>query len=315
VSHANAGGNRAYSCVFPATLAFPDNPEMTSRLPVSLPETVSTWHAELQLGFARAGERTVLRENRHSGPLRVQKALYPEGDAICQTIVLHPPSGIAGGDHLAIAATVDASAHAQLTTPGAGKWYRSGGSEASQRIDFTVGAGATLEWLPQETIIFAGARARMETRVALAADSRFIGWDILCLGRAAAGEQFEKGRFDLFYRVDRDSKPIWLERGGFSGSDPMLASPAGWAGATVCGTLLCTFPELPAQAAALLDACRATGPAEQASHGITALPGLLVGRYLGNNSEAARLWFAELWKILRPACCGRPAILPRIWNT
>ena len=95
----------------------------------------------------------------------------------------------------------------------------------------------------------------------------------------------------------------------------MLASPAGWAGATVCGTLLCTFPELPAQAAALLDTCRATGPADQASHGITALPGILVARYLGDSSEAARHWFADLWAILRPACCGRPAIFPRIWNT
>ena len=94
---------------------------MTSRLPVSLPETISTWHAELRLGFARAGERTVLRENRHLGTLRVQKVLYPEGEAVCQAIVLHPPSGIAGGDHLTIEVDVAAGAHAQLTAPGAGK--------------------------------------------------------------------------------------------------------------------------------------------------------------------------------------------------
>ena len=145
---------------------------MTSRLPVSLPATDASWHAELHLGFARTGERTVLRENRHRGPLRVQKALYPEGDAVCQAIVLHPPSGIAGGDQLAIAAEVGAGAHAQLTTPGAGKWYRSGGVEASQCIELTVGEGATLEWLPQETIVFDGAQARMETHVSLAADVR-----------------------------------------------------------------------------------------------------------------------------------------------
>ena len=288
---------------------------MTSRLPVSLPEELPGWHAELHLGFARAGERTVLRENRHCGPLRVQKALHPEGDAVCQAIVLHPPSGIAGGDHLAISVAVDGDAHAQLTTPGAGKWYRSGGADASQTINFGVAEGATLEWLPQETIVFDGARARMATHVALATDSRFIGWDIVCLGRAAAGERFEKGRFDLFFRVDRDGHPIWLERGGFAGSDPMLASPAGWAGHTVCGTLLCAFPELPQQAAALLEALRVVPPADGALHGISALPAILVARYLGDNSEAARLWFAELWKILRPACTGRPAILPRIWNT
>ena len=288
---------------------------MNSRLPVSQPASASTWNAELVLGFARAGDRTVLRENRHRGPLRVQKALYPEGDAVCQAIVLHPPSGIAGGDHLVISADVASGAHAQLTTPGAGKWYRSGGAEASQCIDFTVGEGATLEWLPQETIVFDGAKARMETHVSLAADSRYIGWDILCLGRAASGERFEKGEISLFFRVDRDGRPIWLERGQVAGNDTMLDSPAGWAGHSVCGTLLCSFPELPQQAAALLEALRAIAPADAAQHGITVLAGVLIARYLGGNSEAARLWFAQLWTILRPACCGRPAVIPRIWNT
>ena len=284
---------------------------MTSRLPLSLPEHLPSWHAELHLGFACRGERTVLRENRHCGPLRVQKALYPEGDAVCQAIVLHPPSGIAGGDHLAISAEVGAGAHAQLTTPGAGKWYRSGGAEASQRTDFTLGEGALLEWLPQETIVFDGAQARMETRVSLAADSKYIAWDVLCLGRAASGERFEQGKFDLFYRVDRNNCPIWIERGGFAGNDAMLTSPAGWAGASVSGTLLAAFPHTPE----VLAACRAIVPADGASHALTVLPGLLVARYLGDSSEAARLWFTALWAVIRPVCCGRPAVIPRIWNT
>ena len=288
---------------------------MTSRLPLTLQDLPPAWHAELHLGFARTGGRTVLCENQHCGPLRVQKALYPEGEAVCQTILLHPPSGIVGGDHLAISVSVDLGAQAQLTTPGAGKWYRSGGAEASQKIDLTVADDATLEWLPQEAIIFDGARARMETRVSLAASSRYIGWDILCLGRAAAGERFARGSFDLFYRVDRNKQPIWLERGGFFGGDPMLSSPAGWADATVSGTLLCAFPELPQQATALLEACRRIAPADGANHGLSALPGILVARYLGDSSEAARLWFSALWEVLRPACCGRPAVTPRIWNT
>ncbi len=296
-------------------MPFPDNSGMTSRLPVSTPAPAAAWRAELHLGFERRGERTVLRENRHSGPLRVQKALYPEDDAVCQAIVLHPPSGIAGGDQLHIQADVGAQAHAQLTTPGAGKWYRSGGSEAAQRIELTAGDDATLEWLPQETIVYNGAQAQMATHVTLASDSRFIGWDILCLGRAASGERFEKGEISLFFRVDRDNRPIWLERGQVTGNDPMLGSPAGWAGHTVCGTLLCSFPELPQHSAALLETLRAIAPADAAQHGITALPGILIARYLGDNSEAARLWFAELWKILRPVCCNRPAVIPRIWNT
>lgn len=287
---------------------------MTSRLPATSP-AASTWQAELHLAFTRQGARSVLSRNRHRGPLRVQKALYPEGDAVCQALLLHPPSGIAGGDHLSIDIAVDRNSHAQITTPGAGKWYRSGGAEASQTVRLDVGPGATLEWLPQEAIVFDGAIARMDSRITLAADARYLGWDLLCLGRTAAGERFDHGRFSLFCRVDRDNRPLWIERGQVDGRDAMLASPAAWAGKTVCGTLLCTFPELPQQAAALLEQLRAVAPADGAPHGITAPPGLLIARYLGDNSEAARLWFAELWKILRPACCGRPAVLPRIWNT
>lgn len=288
---------------------------MNSRLPLPPPAFPAAWPAELHLGFARAGNRSFLGENRHQGPLRVQKALYPEGETVCQAILLHPPSGIAGGDRLAITVKVAAGAHAQLTTPGAGKWYRSAGPEATQTLAFALAENAVVEWLPQETIVFDGARARMETRIVLAADSRFIGWDILCLGRAAAGERFARGRVDLACRIEREGKPLWLERGGFAGDDPLLASPAGWDGATICGTLLCAFPELPQQAADLLAACRAAVPADGARHGLTALPGLLVARYLGDSSEAVRHWFAALWQILRPACCGRPAIAPRIWNT
>jgi urease accessory protein len=300
-----------------------DNPSMNDRLPISPPISAPAWHAELQLGFARREARSVLRENRHRGPLRVQKALYPEGDAVCQVILLHPPAGIAGGDHLHIAATVDATAHAQITTPGAGKWYRSGGTDASQSIDFTVAAGGTLEWLPQETIIFDGARAKMQTHVTLAEGSRYFGWEILCLGRSASGERFTHGSIDLHTRIEsapqeaplgRTGQPLWLERGQIAGNDPLLASPAGWAGATVCGTLLATL--LPGDdAGALLAACRAIAPADGAEHGVSALPGLLVARYLGAHSEAARHWFTALWQALRPALLGRPAVPPRIWNT
>jgi len=255
-----------------------------------------------------------MHERRHVGPLRVQKALYPEGDDVCQAILLHPPSGIAGGDHLNISARVGPDAHAQLITPGAGKWYRSAGPDASQTIRFEVQESASLEWLPQETIVFDGARSHMDLRVSLAADSRYLGWDILCLGRRAAGERFTRGHVGLHTRLERNGAPLWLERGHIAGDDPMLRSAAGWAGASVCGTLLATVPA-GIDTAPLLDACRTVAPADGAEHGITRLPELLVARYLGHNSEAARLWFIDLWHRLRPALLGSPAVAPRIWNT
>lgn len=296
-----------------------DNAAMTSRLPDSAALPASCWQAELRLEFGLCGARTVLEGNRHRGPLRVQKALYPEGEGVCQAIVLHPPSGIAGGDRLSLTAHLGPGAHAQLTTPGAGKWYRSAGLEASQTLDFTLAAGAALEWLPQETIVFDGARARMGATVALAADARYIGWDILCLGRRASGERFATGRCDMALSLSREGHPLWHEQGGFDGADRLLTSPIGWAGATVSGTLLCAFPELSHRAVGLLQACRAIAPADGSRHGLTVLPGpgggVLAARYLGDGSEAARQWFVALWQILRPACCGRGAVAPRIWNT
>ena len=272
------------------------------------------WRAELSLEFSARGAATILSDCRHHGPLRVQRALYPEGEAVCQAIVLHPPSGIAGGDQLRIAAAVGPAAYAQLTTPGAGKWYRSTGAEASQTLDFSVADNATLEWLPQETIVFDGARSRMDNHIALADSSRYLGWEILCLGRRAAGECFAHGHLNLHTRIERQGNVIWLERGQITGNDPLLDSIAAWAGASVCATLQATVPA-GFEVAPLLDACRTLEPADQALHGITALRGLLVARYLGHSSEAARLWFVSLWQLLRPALLGRTAVPARIWNT
>ncbi len=281
---------------------------------MNLAEPIATnWQARLELGFERRDSSTILARREHYGPLRVQKALYPEGEAVCHAIVLHPPSGIAGGDQLDIAVDVGPGAHALLTTPGAGKWYRSAGAWAGQKLNFNIEADATLEWLPQESIVFDGARANMQSRVKLAADARFIGCEVLCLGRRAGGERFEHGELRLATRIERAGKPIWLERGGMPGGGDLLTSPAGLAGFSVSGTQLVLGPNLDA---GLLAACRQIVSAEtDARVGVTLLPDLLVARYLGHASEAARDWFAALWQVLRPAVIGRAAQMPRIWNT
>ncbi len=272
-----------------------------------------TWQARLTLGFERRDAATLLTRREHYGPLRVQKALYPEGAAVCHAIVLHPPSGIAGGDQLDIAVNVGEGAHALLTTPGAGKWYRSSGATASQRLDFTVEKGAALEWLPQESIVFSGARAAMHSHVRLAAEARFIGWEVLCLGRRASGERFDVGNLRLETRVEREGRPIWLERGAVAGDSNLLRSPAGLAGYSVSATLLAAGPGL---TPASLARCREITAVEPGARtGLTLLPDLLVARYLGHDSEAARHWFAALWQVLRPAVMGREAQTPRIWNT
>jgi urease accessory protein len=267
-----------------------------------------SWHAELELGYGRFGDTTRPTQRRHKGPLRVQKHLYAEGPQVCQHIIVHPPGGIAGGDRLDISASVGPDAWAQLTSPGAAKWYRAAGP-AFQQLDLRVAPGATLEWMPQETIVFSAAQAELTTRIELQGDAKLFYWDVVALGRPASGERFESGHFQAHLDVRRDGKLLWHERQRIIGGDGLLDSPIGLDGKTVFGTLLLTG-DIDSE---LLEACRSL---PSAVHGdLTQLPGLLVARCLADEALHARAWMIELWKLLRPAVLGREAVAPRIWST
>jgi urease accessory protein len=235
----------------------------------------------------------------------VQKALYPEGDAVCHAVVVHPPGGIAGGDELAVTTKIAPGSHALLTTPGAAKWYRSAGPWASQALEFDV--EGTLEWLPRETIVFDGARASLDCHVRLGDEARYIGWEVACLGRTGSGERFVRGELRLQTTVSRGARLLLVERGTIEAGGLLMRSPAGLGGRTVFGTLLAASTSLDQE---ILRECRTV-----ASLAITLLPGLLVARYLGDSSEEAMSEFVRLWTLLRPALAGRPALMPRIWST
>jgi len=274
---------------------------------------VACWQARLALGFERHGESTRLVRCEHHGPLRVQKPLYPEGPGLCHAIALHPPAGIAGGDRLEFDIALGDGAQALLTTPGAGKWYRSAGPLADQSVHLTVGAGASAEWLPQESIVFDGAVARMRTRVDLEPGARYLGLETLCFGRRAAGERFRRGRVRLESEIRVGGRPLWRERGGVEGGSALMDSAVGLAGFSVCSTVLAAGAGIGGD---VLAACRSVVPVEAgALAGVSSMPPLFVGRYLGHSAEAAREWFVDLWRHLRPVMAGREAVAPRIWST
>ena len=271
----------------------------------------SQWRAALALVYARRGGRTALVRRSHVGPLLVQRPLYPEGEAVCHSILVHPPAGIAGGDHLQVDVSVAAGAHALLTTPGAGKWYRSAGAPGAlvQRIE--VAAGGVCEWLPQESIVFDGALGELSTDVRLQGDACFIGSEMLCFGRTASGERFRQGELAMRIRIARDGRPLWLERGVVRGGDRVLQSAVGLQGQPVSGSFVLASPRCDA---ALLEAWRGVvAPAGEGA--VTLLPGVLVARWLGPTCEPGREWFARLWAVARPVVAGRAAVLPRIWKT
>jgi urease accessory protein len=270
---------------------------------------VRCWKASLALEFSLENQKTRLTGKSHDGPLVVQKPLYPEGDSVCHAIVVHPPGGIAGGDELSLDVTAGEGASVLLTTPGAAKWYRSAGAWAKQ--DLVFGVRGLLEWLPQETIVFDGALARASCEVDLDAEAGLIGWDIVCLGRTGSGERFRRGSYRSSIGIRREGKLLWLERGRIDGGGRLLDSPAGLAGSPVFGTLFASSLNLDQE---LVNETRKPQP-ESGRGAVTLLPGILLARYLGDSSEAARRYFTALWRILRPRLAGREAIEPRIWRT
>ena len=122
------------------------------------------WHASLHLEYILRNDRTVLARNRHHGPLVVQRPLYPEG-GVCHTYILHPPSGVVGGDRLEINILAKQDTATLITTPGATKFYRSTGKKAIQEQNIRVDDGAILEWFPQDNILFPGANVETSTTV------------------------------------------------------------------------------------------------------------------------------------------------------
>jgi urease accessory protein len=274
-------------------------------------EAGSGWRAELSLTYAVRGETTILADNRHQGPLRVQRPLYPEG-AVCHTCILHPPGGVVGGDSLHVDVTVQAAANALITTPGATKFYHSAGRPVLQRQLLTVHDG-TLEWLPQEAIAFPGAEAKLVTEVRLTGSARFIGWEVLCLGLPSQDKDFSPGRFDGRLALYRDGRPLFLDQLRVRGEKD-LASVVGLRHRPVSGCFLAAAVsrEMAEELRGLADY---RSKQDDGLTGLTLLGEVLIGRYLGSSTGAAREFFTELWTRLRPGLLGRPACPPRIWLT
>src|SRR5690606_13997855 len=226
-------------------------------------------------------------------------------------VIVHPPGGIAGGDDLQLDVAVGPAARALLTTPGAGKWYKSNGRAAQQRLNFSIADDALLEWLPQETIVFDAANAQMQTHVALTGNARYAGWEILCFGRRASGEMFTNGSLRQTIRIQRDDILLWNECAVFDASDVLMTSPVGLNSATIAATFIVAATAMDADILARL---REVSP-HFGVYGVSALPDILVARYLGDSAEQARNYFETLWEILRPWYAQMPAQRPRIWNT
>ena len=275
------------------------------------------WFGSLELRFEKMGAQTVLSRSRHMGPLRVQRP-FVEPDGGCQVYVLNPPGGTVGGDELRIYGRLLPGSQALLTAPGAAKFYRSAGPTAKTRQHFEVSAGARLEWLPQETIVYDGAIADVATRVELEASASFVGWEITCLGRPACGESFQTGHWSQRFELYERGRPLWVEKCRLSGNDPALDASWGLGTFSTFGSM--ALHPVPPEALLTLRQAAAALTTSDLHLAATLLPHegaghTLVARVLSRSATKARGLFAQLWEVLRPLHFGSEATAPRIWAT
>ena len=273
------------------------------------------WHARLQLDYSFESQRSVARY-QHEGPLRVLQSLYPEGDAVCHNVLVHPPGGLVSGDTLDISVTASGTSHGLITTPGATRFYRSSGAAAVQRTHIRLQDRARLEWLPLETLCYNGCEAENHLQLELAPQAECIGWDISAFGLPLAGQPFERG--GLHQRIEVPG--VWLEQGRLDAGDTRLMDgPVGLAGQRcmasiffVCGAKLergrrqqaLDVARAVLETHALRATAGATSPNEQ----------VVVVRVLAPLVEPAMQLLKALWAAWRFELWALPDTSPRIWT-
>jgi len=270
------------------------------------------WSAKLHLKLIEKDKKTILKQRKHQGPLQIQKPFYPEENGACHIYLLHPPGGVVGGDNLDVKIEVSPNAKVLVTTPAACKFYRSGGATACQRQVIKVASRGVLEWFPSENIFFSGAKAKLETKVDLSEKSHFIGWDILCMGRPSAGEEFSQGNLVQRFNIFRSGRPVRLDKLVIRENDPALRAKWGLAGKPVLGSFFCFTSRIE-----LVDLLRKNvcPPENDDFYSVTFMDDIILCRYLGNSVEQVKRHFIKAWQLLRFALRGHEAVIPRIWST
>lgn len=275
-----------------------------------------TWHATLDLHYTRRKQRTVAHFLHH-GPLRVLQSLYPEGDAVCHNVLVHPPGGLVGGDTLDIRIDVQENAHGLITTPGATRFYKSAAEPAVQTVHAQLESGARLEWLPLEALAYNQCRAVNKAVFEVAPGAELMGWDITALGLPAADQPFVQGTFAQHIEIPG----IWREQGHIDAADLRLMNgPLGLAGNRCMATLFFVAgqPIARERREQALDVLRFVidRHALRTTSGATSPhPQVLVVRVLAPMVEPA----LDLLKILRAqwryTLWSKEPTTPRVWNT
>ena len=173
------------------------------------------------------------------------------------------------------------------------------------RQHFTLAPHSTLEWLPQDTILFPGANAAIQTVFHLTSASRLLAWDLLCLGRPVMQETFSYGTLQNRLEVWRDGQPLLIERLQLQEGNLSGVAHHPWV-----GTLLC-YPA----SEHMLEGTRERLTALGDYAGATLNDSLLTIRFLADDNLIVQRVMRDIWQFLRPLLTHKAPVLPRIWQT
>jgi urease accessory protein len=290
---------------------------------LSEPSLLQRAVGELRVAVKRSGSETVLDELRQAGCL---KARFPRRvvPGWMDIVMLNTGGGVAGGDRLDLSIGAGADAQATIAAQAAERFYRARAGDAPSRVrtHLTVEAGAALEWLPQETILFDQSAVDRRLEVDLAADARFLGVETLVFGRTAMGERIGQGSLRDLIRIRRDGDLLLHDAIRIDGDvDTTLQHAAVAAGAKVVATIVYLAPDTADKLAVLRSTALSPPPPSSRPPSPPFLPahkstesaatvrnGMLLARILGPNSASVRRTVIAALTVLRE---NRP--LPRVW--
>jgi urease accessory protein len=275
---------------------------MRSPLPQAIPAFIR----------ARGGVRiTVERTPRGAAPVHVAESggyrvRFPNAGGACEAVLLNTGGGMAGGDRMSIEVELAGGAQAVVTTQAAEKVYRSEDADTEVTVDLRLAAGSRLEWLPQEQILFDGARFRRTLAVEIATGATLTLCESVVFGRTARGETLQEGLFRDRWRIRRDGSLVFAEDVRLDDDiQDRLSRRALGGGARATATVLHVSPE----AESRREPARETLENAISECGVSAWNGMLVARLLSRDPQALRADLVRFLKRFR----GTP--MPRSWQT
>ena len=259
-------------------------------------------NGEIRARFSASNGRTSVAGLFETGGLRLK---FPKAAEACEGVLVNTAGGIAGGDKASLEFHVEAGGKVMLTTQSAEKIYRAQTDCAEIEVHVRVDEGASLAWLPQETILFSGARLRRRLDADLESNSTLTILEPVVFGRLAMGEQVVEGEFRDRWRVRRNRALLFAEDFRIDGAIAgLLDRPVIGGGARSAATLLHIAPDCENRLAAFR-AAMADTPCEW---GASAWNGMLVARLVSASPEQLRAAIVTaLGELL-----GRSA--PRVWQ-